>query len=164
MLLRGKNGVEFELSIIDYEFPKLSKSQVNTCDANWLMMDIKAKTADVSWQVAVPALKIRDITRITTWFSAIKRAMIKGRTLGSRARILDFLEPYLNFYVVEIYSKEVVLRICFNYEVRPPVVSDDQDDDYWIDIHLDDNDLAAAAESLSAELKRFRRRKRRKNR
>ncbi len=139
MLLKGPDGVDFELKILRYSHP----------GEKWLDIYTRVKMPRGSWECTDPSLQDRDIRSLSKWLIAHS----KGRT---KRREEDFEEPNLSFEMTHDSEEQVTLRVYFELESRPPWAPSGAagERDVWVELKLTADDLRAAAESLSSELQK----------
>jgi hypothetical protein len=152
-------GSYFRLVLLGYQYPD---AEGEPYDANWLLIRVEAVGPQGAWCVADPCLLTYEVTRLAEWFEAIAKS-------GSYPPGLSFLEPALLFRLIEREGEEQFLRIHFGSLVHPDWAEDNMVDpappgsgnprDRWLDFPLAEIDLAAAAQDLRQQSKRYPKRK-----
>ena len=169
MNLKSRDGREFRLTILGYQFPDITNQYE---DSNWLNIRIQVKDRRGPWETSGPWLRTEDVAELATWLDAVavEAPMINRETLRETGRSLppgfpnlrlydsmEFLEPNLRFAFVEKASDFAILRIYFELEARPPwaAASAAGMEDLWIDLHVSPEAVKAAAQSLRSDLSVF---------
>ncbi len=148
MILRSRDLSEFELRVAGYQFPEID---YDGYDSNWLIVKIRAAPAgERPWKSTDPSLLTWEVERLSSWLDA----------LGAGRPVEDeeyFIEPNLRFEVVDRDEDTITMRVYFELESRPPWFFADGAGmaDLWVDLHVDGDDLRAAAEGLRHDLRRF---------
>lgn len=109
MVLHGRNGEEFSLRIIDYEFPDIKNDE---WDSNWLLIETKVTLDGESWLMTDPCLLTWEVMWLANWLEAISHEDLAIEEVG-------FLEPNLYCKLVEYNDKRVVIRVFFELENKP---------------------------------------------
>jgi hypothetical protein len=147
MQLTAQDGSEFELAVIQDEFPEL---QDDAKDSRWLTISFRASTPDgETFEETAPCMNVYEAQNLAAWL----RALGDGRPeIGE----LEFLEPNLRFSVEEGAGteEEVLIRVGFHLEARPEwaVVDPPTSEVGWIDLLVTREQAAAAAEELKQDL------------
>lgn len=148
MKLTSIDGSELELTIKGYEFPAIASG-----DDDWLLVTLKAKTKEGSWEKTEPCMQPDDARRLIRW---LKRCANRKRFSSN----LEFLEPYIRFNIVDIQPEYLQMRAYLEETFRPPwnpaefVIYDDEQS-YFIDLKVTSAILEAAAISFRAEADKF---------
>ncbi len=155
MLLEDANGSELELNIIGYEFPDaVPKPGEMDYDANWLFIAIKVKSPQGSWEDRDPCLLTWEADQLAKWLEGMSKDLpfVSYQT---------FMEPNLDFRIVEHTDDRFVVRVGFGLEFRPPW-NDTYRGEVEVDLHVSREDVRRAAHDLLIQLHRFPPRKARK--
>ena len=135
MLLKSKDGSEFELNLLGYEDPIKER--------DWFIVLIRVITPKESWTTTHPCLQVKEVQWIHKWFNNIA----EGKDVEPA---LEFIEPNLEFVIRERNSNLATIRIYFRAECRPQwalKLSGDQVD-IWVDLILEPDDLKSATEDI----------------
>jgi hypothetical protein len=109
MRLIDLGKVDFELKVIDYQYPA---NDYDGYDANWLYVTINVQSPAASWSRSDPCLLAWEGHRLANWLTDL--------ALGRECRPgIDFLESNLSFDVLARDESYVELRILFMLECRP---------------------------------------------
>ena len=68
MLLRGRQGTELELELVDYQFPT---ERVDPWDSNSLLVRVRILTPDGSWDVVDPSLTTWEADHLVRWLATL---------------------------------------------------------------------------------------------
>lgn len=134
-----------EIAPLGYEFPVADDSY----DLNWLTVRAKVVTPAARWGGTDACLLTWELTRLCEWLAA--QASSKEATEAT----LDFLEPELEFSVVEGTETDLILRITTRHGLaglwgtRPP------DEERSVEIRLSKQAVSQAAAQLTDEAKEF---------
>ncbi len=149
MRLRGREGNELALSIVDYQFPE---ETVDPWDSNGLLVAVRVVTPNGTWEVVDPCLTTWEARQLTSWLSAVARgALVRPTSTLAEPNVTaqvstDPLHPVSRFR----------LRVCFELENRPPwAPSVAGGRNLCVDLDVGAADLAAAAADLRDDLARF---------
>ncbi len=147
MLLKSKDNSEFELTILGYEFPELEKEEY---DSNWLVISIRVKKSEGSWEAKHPCLLTWEVAHLSKWL----RSLPNNESVESEE---DFIEPNLSFQVTKMTEEYITLRVFFGMKFKPLGTPGDSTkmDKFWMDLTITPDDLESAADSLYSELSRF---------
>lgn len=152
MRLLGAGGSSLELSILGYQFPDLSGSRVLfDHDANWLAVLGQASDGERAWTFRDPCLLTTEARDLVVWLHAVA----DGRPTDDA---IYFMEPNLEFRLVSPPGAQLVMRVIFRLESRPPWAADITEEDWdsaWLDFDMSSADLRAAANELGSELARY---------
>ena len=84
MLLAGRNGDQFELNLLGYQFPKIEDDE---WDSNWLKIRISATNERGSWTATDSSLVTREVMLLADWLQAIADRNEAGTELEFTERI-----------------------------------------------------------------------------
>lgn len=126
MVLHGRNGEEFSLRIIDYEFPDIKNDE---WDSNWLLIETKVTLDGESWLMTDPCLLTWEVMWLANWLKAISHEDLAIEEVG-------FLEPNLYCKLVDYNKNRVVIRVFFELENKPKWVEATGGDEVSIDLCL----------------------------
>lgn len=169
MRISGPDGLEFELTIVGYQFPRIKQTPY---DSNWLKVNIRVKHPRGSWETTGPFLRTMEVAELATWFEAVavEAPMVNRETWIESGRphiagspdlrlfdSMEFLEPNLRFALVERSRESAIIRVYFELEARPSWAASFAagQDDLYVDLRLLTSDLKVAAESLRMYLAAF---------
>ncbi len=138
MLLRDRDGREFELSIVGYEFP-------NTRE-DWLLVDVRMKDDKGERKKRDPCLAVEEAGELADWLDEIARAETH---IGSG--MPNLAEPNLQIDVIKTARTEIELRVSFIFESKeaPPFFD-------HVDLVIERGDLRRAVSELRKELEAYR--------
>jgi len=144
MKLKNKDNTSFELNIQNYQFPKMETDEY---DSNWLMIQTKVKHPQGEWQSIDPSLLTYEVKHIADWLEKIAKNESVEKTLA-------FIEPNLSF---ELLDDKKYIRIYFELESRPSWAASKVavEEDLWLDIEIENNNLIEVAEDLRKKLLKF---------
>lgn len=148
MLLAGANGNELELSIVGYQFPDVEH---DPWDSNWLLVALRVVSPKGTWEVVDPCLTTWEAKNLMAW-------LVTVATRDPASTPLAFTEPNLTFTARQKPRslKRVLLRACFQLELRPPWLGrGGGSDDLCVDLDVGRDEVARAAASLLTDLIRF---------
>ena len=147
MKITNPAGDSFELNILGYEFPEIPD---NPEDANWLLIEIRINSGESAWKAIHPCLTTDEVDQLATWLKNIRKNILPES-------ICAFIEPNLEFQLVENEAGKQYLRIFFALEFQPAEESSDIAGmgDLWMDFDLDSLDPAALAHELRSELQKY---------
>jgi hypothetical protein len=148
--LGGSGGDSFELEIVGYQFPEIADDE---WDSNWLLIRTRASTTGGAWTSVDPGLLTGEVAGLAAW--------LQGIAVGSEAEAeLSFVEPNLEFELVERQEERARVRVWFEQESRPAWAPRARvgERDVCVDLAVSRGDLRRAAEDLQEELRRFPRR------
>jgi len=137
----------FELKIRGYQFPDIIGDQY---DSNWLMVEINVQHPLGQWSTVDPSLLTSEIASLIRWLEAIRAGDYSKPDLW-------FIEPCLEFHLIESAGAPCSIRIVFSHEYRPPWASNEfvEGEEHFLEFSLPDLDLETAIASLHEELARF---------
>jgi hypothetical protein len=155
MLLKGKNGNEFELGVIRETYPEVQ----DTGGSRWATVTFRAATADQEWEETSPVVNLFELKNLAEWLETIAQADASEGEPGKHAGegetgTLDLLQPELTFAVTGGSGDAVTIRIGFHLDDRDEVFNVDAETDEadYVDVHVDRRSIAAAAEALRESL------------
>lgn len=150
MLLKSLDGSEFEASIASYEFPEIEDKG----DSNWLLIFIRVKSPRGEGTCVDPCLTTWDVERLIRWLEAQANGTPAEPDIG-------FLEPNLEFEVIEAAGDTLTLRVRFILERKSwwkPTGGIRHRRSNWhnyVDLNITRENLRLAAEAWQADLSRF---------
>ena len=147
MLLLGKSGSRFELTIIGYQFPTIVDDE---WDLNWLNIRIDVESERGKWNATDPSLLTSDVDGLASWLDAVADG-------ESQEREIDFLEPNLALELRDESGSRVTLRVWLEVESRPSSAPADGAGarDLWVDLDVSKRDVRRSASELRQQLQRF---------
>lgn len=153
MLLKGKNGNEFELGVIREAYPEVQ----DTGGSRWATVTFRAATEDVDWEETAPVVNLFELKNLAEWLETVGRPDASegepGRNAGEgETPRLDLLQPELTFAVIGGSGGEggaVTIRIGFHLDDRDEIFNVDAETEAeYVDVHVDRRSVLAAAEAL----------------
>jgi len=149
MLLTGEEGNEFQLNVTGYEFPT---GTWNWHDANWLVISMRVKAPQGSWQASGPYLLTEEVEQLAKWLAEQSEG-------PSGSDQIDFMEPDLAFRVASSAPESVLIRVVFELEFLPPWARgrevEDDEEEVWVELMVKRKEVLDAAVSLRSELRKF---------
>lgn len=147
MLWRENKNKLFQLTIINYQFPKIEKDYY---DSNWLIINIKVKGLRESWGVTDPMLLTFEVKELARWLEDLINN-------NERSKDLNFIEPNLRFSKIKNTDDKAHIRVYFELEARPKWAYSNiaGKEDLWIDLTPTKNDLKKAIIDLKKQLNKF---------
>jgi hypothetical protein len=143
VVIVGSNSARFELTIVDYQFPKTVDDKM---DSNWLQIRIDVDSGTEQWNSIDPCLLTTEVLWLADWLEAAVDQQAPPR--------MGFIEPNLEFELQHRSDEEVTIRILFSHESRP-LRTRYLDKDVFVDLKITRLDAKRAADQLRAELKSF---------
>lgn len=141
MKLAGPDGQSFELDIAGYQYPEDVESPLPEYDLNWLMVRIRARTAEgLEWQAADPCLLTWELEELARW--------LEVHSYDDKAfPFIDFTEPCLSFDVQHQgrSRRTAVLQVQLSCELGPPVPEGSRTADMVLRFGVSEEGLAVAA-------------------
>ena len=114
--LTGPEDRFLELKIPKYVFPgDGSRTSDNDWDANWLVVDLKARDGERQWSTTDSAFLTWELRELSEWL----RALADGAS--GVPQVFLGIEPNLNFEA-EGKGESTLLRVFFEQGFRPPGV------------------------------------------
>ena len=145
MILYGRNGEEFSLLVIDYEFPDIVDDE---WDSNWLLIETKAKLEGKSWAVIDPCLLTWEVLWLVNWLEAISYGDLSIDEV-------NFLEPNLHFRLEGHKNKQIVIGVFFELENKPKWLEATGEDEVFIDLNLSPEKIYAWVNELKKQRHKF---------
>ncbi|MBC7835597.1 MAG: hypothetical protein H7Y88_10935 [Phycisphaerales bacterium] len=150
MLLRGDDGSEFELSLL--EDPSLEGEEREGGldpageDAPWTTISFRVATPNEEWAESAPCVNPFQVQNLLDWLEGV------GSGKPEEAD-LELLEPELKFAVINDNGKSVTLRIGFHLDDRPEEFNVDAPTDaQFVDLKLTREQVRVAALELRRDL------------
>lgn len=143
MRLSNSDNDFLELEILGYQFPELVDDE---WDSNWLNIVGRASLGGQDWNFHDPCLCTFEVLTLIKWMLSKS----KGEKVSDH---ISFTEPNLE---MNCLSNDII-RVSFALEARPEWArgGTKEDEELFIDIADDANQLKAAAESLMVQLARY---------
>ena len=147
MRLSRSDQCFFDLKLRGYQFPDIVDKQY---DSDWLMVEINVRHPFGEWSAVDPSLLTSEIESLIHWFEKIDTGDY------SKAH-LWFIEPCLEFHVIESEEHPNSIKVVFSHEYRPPWGSKEfvEKEEHHLEFPLTDVDLKEVIASLQEELARF---------
>jgi len=148
MLLRGRDGSEFEIAIVDWGGS--TKAYPDEGPPRWVDVRSKVSTPTVGWTFGGECLDDEEVEALSSWLQAVAdRAEVESK--------IEFAEPYFSFHIVDSSENGVNLRIYLELRGRPPWSPSIEAPrrDVWIDLEVSRHDLRNAASALKEETSRL---------
>jgi len=144
MRFRGQEGASFELSIVGYQFPEMTKDR---WDANWLFVRGHVRHSQGEWTFRDPCLTTFELEELAEWFDSVGRGQASSRECS-------FTEPNLNFEYLDDGTPAIVVR--FAHESAPPwQLGEERFIGTVLSFPVALNDLTSAASDLRGFLTQF---------
>lgn len=143
----SRDGNEFGLAAVGYEFPELDTEPY---DADWLIVEVIAKHSLGQWFYRGAILLTFELAELGSWLGE------KARDAPGPTELL-FTEPNLSFAVLLDDSRSPILRVTMAHEASPPWMlrTDDRFDGFALDFPLAYLDLPSAVASIDSQLRRY---------
>ena len=109
MVLEGKNGNKFELTIVGYEFPRNVEGEY---DSNWLVVQIYAAANGRGWTKQAPALLTWEVESLTKWLDGLESDLSNKE--------LEFMEPNIRFQFISRSNDAFTFKVLLELELRAP--------------------------------------------
>lgn len=170
MLLKGDDGNEFELALIEDRFPE---QQDDADDSTYTTISFRVGTPDESWEETAPCMNLFELKNLGEWLEAVAAG-------APEIAEVELLEPELRFSVAGASGVQVTVRVGFHLtdeDAEDRSLSLDQNDagagmpiaprpgpdeltstdaptpeTQWVDIRLPRERLKAAASELRRDL------------
>ena len=141
------NGYALKLTLVGYQFPEMIHEPY---DSNWLIVDIDVTTPDRSWRASDPCLLTYEVEQLADWLEQAANGTADNQ-------VCRFMEPCLQFELLDLEGGTHHLRVMFDLELRPdwPTALAGERDDIWIDLQVDRHKLLQAAQALREQLFRY---------
>ena len=143
-LKTGANN-SFAMTLLGYQFPDLAHDPY---DSNWLNVKIEVNQEQGNWSATDPTLLTYEIAELIDWLRAVSTGEYSEREL-------EFLEPYISFYLGPAEGAPDKLVVELAHYFVPPWANDDPFERYQIAFPLASIDLLDAAQSLESQLSRY---------
>jgi hypothetical protein len=144
MLLRGDNENEFELALVQDQYPEV---QDGFRDSGFVTVSFRVGTPEESWEETAPVMNLYELKTLVEWLRAV--------SLGApEVAEVDLLEPGLNFSVSRNGGDTVTIRIGFHLENRPEEFRIDAptDEAEFVDVRVLREQVGPAAAELERDL------------
>jgi hypothetical protein len=149
MLFKGVDDQIVEIRIINYQFPDTLDRD---WDGNWLNVYLRVKSNLGHWQTIDPALTTWEAQEIIDWF------ILLSDDKKSKYTDLEFTEPCISFELLNTPTDICKrIRIKFGLEFGPK--SAKEDEEYFVDINVTNEELLKLALDLKQELNKYPQRK-----
>lgn len=148
ILLKGRNGNEFELGI---EEDSLPDTQDGTGDAHWATIYFRAAWKDETLEESAPCMNLFELQMLADWLDAVGQR----DDGGSFASEVELLQPELRFGLTQSLPDTVTIRIGFHMSDRPELFNVDAptDEANYIDIHIEREQVRAAGRQLRQRMR-----------
>ncbi len=147
MLLRGRQGTELGLTIVDYQFPDEAR---DPWDSNSLLVEVSLLAPEGSWHVVDPCLTTWEAAQIVRWLAAFGQ---RADLVAARALAVNAPNVTLVGRARPAEPDRVDIRAGFALERRPPWIRGSAN--LSVDLDVDRPQLAHAARQLQGDLTRF---------
>lgn len=130
--------------------------RVDPYDANWLLIDGRARCGTEEWNFLEPCLLVDEARSLGTWFLRAARGLVEPLELsgaGALQPTISHVEPNLGFGLVSCDPSAVVLRAFLWLESQPPSVTTDRE--FFMDLTIAPSDLTRAVAEWETELAEF---------
>ena len=145
MLLAGQDGTRVEIAPIGYQFPLAEDGY----DLNWLTVQAKVATSAGRWGGTDACLLTWELNGLCEWLAA------QASAVEQTEKALEFLEPELEFCVVERTETELTLRITTRHGLAGFWGTRPADDERSVELRLSKEAVSQAAAELTLEAKAF---------
>lgn len=144
MLLKSRDGKEFELALIADRLPEM---QDGLGDDEIATVSFRVATEQEEWEETAPVLEVRGLKTLAMWLGSVATGE------PSMAEV-ELLEPELTFKVLKENDREVQLRVSFHIDDRPEefVLDADTTEARHIDLKLRRDSIRVAAEQLQSDI------------
>ena len=152
MILNSKDDVTFSTAIEAAPLIERPTPGSKAWDS-WLNINVSVRCPQGHWQVTDECLLLHEAEELAEWLKAIA----SGQSVEKE---ISFTEPSLHFQVLGEPTSNLVIRVSFMAEMRPPwgkgkVVG--------LDLHLTADNVSLAAQRLREEVFNYTRRQTPKN-
>lgn len=130
--------------------------RVDPYDANWLLIDGRARWGAEEWNFLEPCLLVDEARRLGTWLLRAARGLVEPMELSGRGEpspTQEFVEPNLGFGVVSFEPAAVVIRVFLWLESQPPSVTSERE--FFMDLRISPRDLRQTVAAWEHELLEF---------
>ncbi|MGV8912663.1 MAG: WapI family immunity protein [Rhodoglobus sp.] len=138
---------------MSYQFEDV---RVDPYDANWLLIDGRARWGSEEWNFLDPCLLVEEALNLGTWLTRAAHGLVEPIELsgaGALQPTISHVEPNLGFGLVSFGSAAVVLRVFLWLESQPPRVTSDME--FFMDLTIAPRDLKHAVAAWQTELAEF---------
>ena len=146
MVFNGINNQKIELNIINYQYPDYIDELYDQFDSNWLIVNIKVLSNFGIWEATDPALLTRDFQQMINWFDNLSKNNEPNTTE------LIFTEPSFLLFLENSHD-DMFKKIRIQFEMEFKFKGYDQD--CFIEIHANNEELARISNELRKELSKF---------
>jgi hypothetical protein len=149
MLLKGEEGNEFELALIE---DRLADVQDSYGDTGYATISFRVATSDEEWEETAPCLNLFEVKNLAEWLDSVAKDP-SVRITGDEAE-MELLEPELVFKVVKDTGEYVTLRVGFHLDGRPEEMGVDAETDEAarVDLRLTREQIRVGVEALRRDL------------
>jgi hypothetical protein len=147
MILCQRGGPQIELTVLGYQFPH---GVSDWHDLNWLNILVRVQTVGAHWKGGPdPCLLTTEARELAGWLRAVAD--------GSAVSPLEFIEPELSFAVARPSDdRGVPLAVTLKHAfIKDQMLFSVQVTELPLVLYVVPEDLAAAAEDLESDLRRF---------
>ena len=147
MILRQHGGPQIELTVVGYQFPH---GVSDWHDLNWLNILVRVQTIGASWTGGPdPCLLTTEARELAAW--------LRAAADKSAVTPLEFIEPELSFAVARPPDDRVVpLAVTLKHAfIKDQTLVSGQVTELPLVLHVAAGDLAASADELEIDLRRF---------
>lgn len=130
--------------------------RVDPYDANWLLIDGRARWGSEEWNFLEPCLLVDEARNLGTWLTRAANGLVAPIELDGASALeptISHVEPNLGFDLVSFDPSAVVLRVFLWLESQPPSVTSDME--FFMDLTLSPSDLKRAVAAWASELAEF---------
>lgn len=130
--------------------------RVDPYDANWLLIDGRARCGTEEWNFLEPCLLVDEARNLATWLTRAARGLVEPMELNGSSDLLptqSHLEPNLGFSLVSCDPSAVVIRTFLWLESQPPSVTSERE--FFMDLTIAPSDLKHAVAAWETELAEF---------
>jgi len=147
MLLKGRNGNEFEMSFIR---DSLAEAQDGFGDSRWATVLIRGANQEDTWEESSPCVNLFEFQNLADWLAAVG----EGEEGPGESDSVELLEPDLKFSVSNQSKNDATIRIGFHLDGRPEKynVDAEMDDSAVLDLFIPRENIRTAARTLRSEL------------
>jgi hypothetical protein len=146
MIFKGINNQSIQLNIINYEFPDYIDELYVQFDSNWLIVNIKVLSNFGIWEATDPALLTSDFQQMINWFDNLSKNNEPNTTE------LIFTEPIFLLFLENSHN-DMIKKIRIQFEAEFKLKGYDQD--CFIEIHANNEELSRISNELRKELSKF---------
>ncbi|MBH0082687.1 hypothetical protein [Salinibacterium sp. SWN167] len=130
--------------------------RVDSYDANWLLIDGRARCGSEEWNFLEPCLLVDEARSLGRWLTRAARGLVEPMELsgaGALQPTISHVEPNLGFGLVSFAPAAVVLRVFLWLESQPPSVTSEME--FFMDLTIAPSDLKQAVAAWETELAEF---------